>query len=189
MLKVIEKSYLESWRRKVGTQEADVLLRNASVFGTRLHAAAQKMAHGQDKAVEFEMRPYAAAVRDFLDTHVDEVLETEMELVSTRLRYGGTLDLYCRLKDQSLAIVDYKTSKQLTREHNAQSAAYALLLRDHGYPVNKRLVVRVKKNEPGKYYVRVCKEHQADVDLFLACKELWWCLNRRKMASLIEKAS
>lgn len=189
ILKILEKDYLNNWRNKVGAQEADRVLRNAAAFGTRIHTIAQQIALGQYKPGNSDVAPYAAAVREFLDTHVAQVLETEMTLVSPRLRYGGTLDLYCQLKDNSRAVVDWKTSRQLTREHNAQSAAYALLLREHGYQVNKRLIVRIKKNDPGEYYVRTCKEHQADVELFLACKELWWCVNRRKMAKLDKKKS
>jgi predicted RecB family nuclease len=112
--------------------------------------------------VEAEIEPYAAAVRAFLDKHVLEVLGTELELVNPDLRFGGTVDLYCQLKDGTYAVVDYKTTAQLTREHGLQLAPYALLCRKHGLRVNRRLAVRVKKNRPGEYSVRQFEDHQED---------------------------
>ena len=168
---MIEKPYLDNWRHRVGQEDADKVLRNAAEFGTKLHGAAQKVAWREP--VEAEIEPYAAAVRAFLDKHVLEVLGTEVELVNPDLRFGGTLDLYCQLKDGTYAVVDYKTTAQLTREHGLQLAAYALLCRKHGLRVNRRLAVRVKKNRPGEFYVRQFEDHQEDVQAFLGLLEFW----------------
>jgi hypothetical protein len=121
------------------------VLRNAAEFGTKLHGAAQKVAWREP--VEAEIEPYAAAVRAFLDKHVLEVLGTEVELVNPDLRFGGTLDLYCQLKDGTYAVVDYKTTAQLA--------------------------VRVKKNRPGEFSVRQFEDHQEDVQAFLGLLEFW----------------
>jgi len=168
---VIEKPYLDNWRHRVGREDADKVLRSAAEFGTKLHGAAQKVAWREP--VQAEIEPYAAAVRAFLDKHVLEVLGTELELVNPNLRFGGTLDLYCQLKDGTYAVVDYKTTAQLTREHGLQLAAYALLCRKHGLRVNRRLAVRVKKNRPGEFSVRQFEDHQVDVQAFLGLLEFW----------------
>ena len=168
---MIEKPYLDNWRYRVGREDADKVLQKAAEFGTKLHGAAQKVAWREP--VEAEIEPYAAAVRAFLDQHVLEVLGTEVELVNPNLRFGGTLDLYCQLKDGTYAVVDYKTTAQLTREHGLQLAAYALLCRKHGLRVNRRLAVRVKKNRPGEFSVRQFEDHQEDVQAFLGLLEFW----------------
>jgi predicted RecB family nuclease len=164
---VIEKPYLDNWRHRIGREDADKVLRNAAEFGTKLHGAARR------ESVEAEIEPYAAAVRTFLDKHVLEVLGTEVELVNPDLRFGGTLDLYCQLKDGTYAVVDYKTTAQLTREHGLQLAAYALLCRKHDLRVNRRLAVRIKKNRPGEFYVRQFEDHREDVQAFLGLLEFW----------------
>lgn len=186
VLQVIEKRHLEDWRRKVGTREADRISANAKLLGTKIHSAAQLVAWGEEDKVPEEVEPYAAAVKGFLDKHVMEVLGTEVELVSEKHRFGGTLDLWCQLHDGSYAVVDYKTSSSLTREHNWQTAGYALLLRENGYRVNTRIVVRIKKDKPGEWYARFCREHLEDAQGFLACVNLWWSLNRSKMKKVLE---
>ncbi len=187
VLKIVEKPHVDNWRRRVGHKEADRVMESAKVFGTRLHSAAQLVAWGEE--VEDDMRPYADAVRSFLDGHVLEVLGTEVELVSPRLQFGGTLDLWCQLKDGSYAVVDYKTTSGLTREHGLQTAAYALLCREHGMRVNKRLVVRIKKEKPGDFYCRVFDDHAGDVEAFVSLLRFWWWRHRAVIERRKGKAS
>jgi predicted RecB family nuclease len=168
VLGVIQKRHFDDWTRKVGVLEARRITQEAAEFGTQVHALARSIAIGEG------LLPYATAIEGFLSEHVAEVIETELELVSPRLRFGGTLDLYCRLKDGSLAVIDHKTTAQCSREHGLQLAAYAMLLRDHGYKVNRRMVVRIRKEKPGTYYCREYKEHALDVQGFLGCLNLWW---------------
>src|SRR5215212_4760687 len=124
VLKVVEAPYIEAWRRRVGREEADRVVESATLFGKRMHVAAEQVAWGRFDEVAPDLRPYARVVRKFLDRHVTEVLGTELELVNPNLRFGGTLDLYCRLRNGSLAVVDWKTGPSLTREHGLQSAGY-----------------------------------------------------------------
>lgn len=188
VLKVIEKPYIENWRRRVGREDADKVLLEASVFGTRLHAAAVVVAKGHHDGfcttyeVDPELVPWVEAVQRFLDQHVSEVLGTEVELVSPTLKFGGTVDLYCRLKDGTYAVVDYKTTAQLTREHGLQLAAYGLLCRKNDLKVNKRFAVRIKKDRPGEFYVRRYKDDADDVEAFLALLSFWWWRHRASIA-------
>jgi predicted RecB family nuclease len=181
VLKLVEKPYLEQWRRRVGQREANKIMQNAAAFGTKLHKAAEMVCWERDKGVARDMQPYAAAVRTFVDRHVLEVLGTEVELVSGEMRFGGTLDLYCQLKDGSYAVVDWKTSASLTREMGLQTAAYALLAREKGWRVNKRLVVRIKKDKPGAYYMRTYHDHAEDVEAFKALVVFWWWRHQKQM--------
>lgn len=183
ILRVIEKPHFDAWRRMVGKEKAEKVLRNAATFGTRVHKAAQLVAHNRDAEVELELRPYAYAVRRFLEHNVAEVLQTELELVSMDQGFGGTLDLYCRMSDGSFAIVDFKTTRQLTREHGLQLAGYALLAREHGFTVNRRFAVRIKKEKPGAYHVRRYDDHALDVGAFRALTIIWWWRHKKKKAA------
>lgn len=182
VLKVLQKPHLDAWRNRIGAKAADGIMKDAAAFGTKLHAAAELISRNQD--VDSDIAPYAVAVKEFYDRYVDQVISAELQLVSVTQRFGGTLDLHCLLKDGSYAVVDFKTSKALSQDHNWQTAGYAILLRENGYRCNKRLVVRVKKDKPGEWHVRDCKDHAADVAGFLACRDLWWCLNRNRVASM-----
>lgn len=174
VLGILKQSYFEDWARKVGIAEARRVAREAAEFGTAVHIAARDIALGIETGAPEELAPYAAAIENFLEEHVSEVLETELELVSPRLKFGGTLDLYCRLKDGSYAVIDWKTTAQLTRQHGLQTAAYAILLHQSGRPVQHRIVVRIKKEKPGAYYCRHYLEHRDDQDGFLGALRVWW---------------
>lgn len=190
VLKVIEKSYLDAWKSRVGSGEANRVLHNAQTFGTEIHSIAEKLARGEEVEIPKKYAPYAQAVQDFLDDWVEEVHGTELVLISPARGYAGTLDLYCTIKPErggGRAIVDLKTSRQLTREHGLQTAGYAILLRDNNHEVHRRLVVRIKKEAgaEGKYHVREYGDHAGDVKAFLAVLEVFKWQYRNQLQKLI----
>ena len=163
----------------------------AKTLGTKVHQVAHDIANGSIDAgnvqyIQPEFVPYARAIMEFIDTHVREIIATEWALYSRSLGFGGTLDMYCELNDGSRAVVDYKTTSGLTREHGLQLAGYALLLKEHGYKVNRRVCVRLRKDEPGRWYARVYRDHQEDVAAFLACVTLWTWMHRKKLLKAVE---
>lgn len=181
VLSVAERRPFEAWRRRVGQREAHRVMEEAKVLGTKVHAIAQLLANDRTAPVEPEMQPYADAIKEFHALQVRRVLGTEMSFTSRALGFGGTLDLYCELNDGSRAVVDYKTTSGLTREHGLQLAGYALLLKEAGYVVNRRVCVRLRKDEPGRWYARIYRDHQEDVEAFMACVVLWTWMHRKKL--------
>jgi predicted RecB family nuclease len=189
VLSVAERRPFDAWRKRVGRKEADRVVAEAKILGTKVHALAQTLANDRNAPVEPEMRPYADAIKEFHALHVRRVLETEMSLTSRGLGFGGTLDLYCEMNDGSRAIVDYKTTSRLTREHGLQLAGYALLLKEHGHVVNRRVCMRLRKDEPGRWYARVYRDHREDVEAFRACVTLWSWMHRKKLLKATEVAA
>lgn len=183
VVSVADRRDFSKWIQRIGKAEANRVSDNAKVLGTKVHAAAQSvaLAGGGHVYLLDEIQPYGDAVRDFLGEWVDEVIHTELSLTSERLRFGGTLDLYCRLKDQSYAVVDYKVVSQLSRDHGLQLCAYALLLREHGYPINKRIAVRLRKDQPGRYSVREYKRHREDLAGWNGALNLWYWQRARAL--------
>jgi predicted RecB family nuclease len=181
ILKTVEKPYFDRWRHRVGRQEANKTMKAAQVFGTRLHAAAVLVGRSQMDLVEADMMPFAGAVCDFLNVHVREVIVMERSMVSDRHGFGGTFDLYCELFDGGFAVIDYKTTSSLTREHGLQLAAYAVLCREHGMTVNRRIAVRIKKEPPGKFYARTYGAHKQDVEAFLALKTYYHWAHKNRL--------
>ncbi len=185
VLSVVEdKVWMNSWLAKAGRREVNRVTAEAAVLGTKIHEVAAAIARDRSAKVDPDMRPYARAVREFLDAHVRRVLGAEMRLVSERLGFGGTCDLYAELHDGSLAVVDYKSSSGgISRNHKLQTAAYAMLLKESGRPVHKRLVVRIHKADDrrGEWYVRAALDHKEDVETFKACLVVWRYLHGRKL--------
>jgi CRISPR/Cas system-associated exonuclease Cas4 (RecB family) len=186
VLSVVEdKVWMNAWLAKAGRREVNRVTGEAAVLGTKVHQVAAALARDRNARVrDPEMRPYARAIGEFMDLHVKRVIAAEMSLCSERLGFGGTLDLYAELNDGSMAVVDYKTNAGgITRNHKLQTAAYAMLLREHGHEVNKRIVVRLHKADDrvGEWYARAALDHERDVETFKACVTVWRYLHGAKL--------
>ncbi len=172
---------MNTYIARKGRADFDNLGRSAAALGTRVHTVAQKVALEREwKPDAPEMQPFAFAIRQFLDTHVDEVLGTEIPMMSQRQGFGGTADMWCRMLDGSHCLVDWKTTRQLTRRHGYQLAAYGLLSLERGMNVQKRMAVRLKKEKPGEFAARSYVEHEGDVAVFRSALALWHALDRQK---------
>ena len=167
VLGLVESGHLKKWIEDVGEEAAETIRRDATTLGTAVHEAANRLAlaHGTDAEVPIPrgILPYAEGVERFLDTWVDEVLAVERPFVSHDYGFGGTFDLLARIspaKGGGVAVVDYKVAKSLNRGYNMQTAAYALLARENGYEVDRRLIVWIKKppkHAAGDIFVRKCE--------------------------------
>jgi hypothetical protein len=80
-----------------------------------------------------------------------------------------------------MAVVDLKTSRQLSREHGLQTGGYALLAKDYGWKVDRRLVVRIKKEKPGLFFVRDFPDHKEDELTFRALVVYWHWAHKRML--------
>lgn len=183
VIQIISKPHFEQWKKAVGSGVADTTLRNAMQFGTRVHDAAKRVATGRP-VKDSDLRPYAKAVEDFLEAHVAKIVKVEHELVSHWKKYGGTLDLYCELKDGSRAVIDWKTTASLTREHGLQVAAYSFLCQGEKLEVDRRIAVRLKKEAPGSYAVRQYRTYEEDLEAFFHLLGVWWWKNQRYRKAL-----
>ena len=83
----------------------------------------------------------------FWDSHQCEVLGSEVQLVSKRHEYGGTLDLVAK-KDNEVTLFDYKTSKTIYESHKFQVAGYAYLWNEN-HPesqINRVCIIRIGRD-------------------------------------------
>jgi TusA-related sulfurtransferase len=82
----------------------------AAVRGTRVHALADRLAHGEKVAVPPELTGHVEACVKFLDEWDVEEIWTESPVFSRRWQYAGTLDLIAKLAGKTW-LLDWKTSK------------------------------------------------------------------------------
>jgi hypothetical protein len=119
-------------------------------------------------------------------------VESELQLVSEKYRFGGTVDLYCRLTDISakqppkMTLVDFKTGQSgIFPEHAHQTAGgYRLLLEESGRPVDQVLIIRVGKSEAMDLETKWIGNWDLHANIFLACLHLH---DAKKTLSKIEK--
>lgn len=185
-LKFLEnKEWMNAYIARKGKRELDLVRDNAAALGTRIHSLANQIAWNRGTFPETGFELYANAIREFYDQHVQTVVHTELSLASERERVGGTLDAYVQMQDGSMAVVDLKCKKSagITDVNRVQTAGYALLLREQGYEVNKRIVLRIHTSEEkrGRWYAKSAPDHEGDVKAFRACVELWHFRHAKKL--------
>lgn len=101
-----------------------------------------------------------------------EALLVEEQLVSERYRYGGTLDLYGKMNAERV-LVDFKTGKGIYPGMIAQLAAYGMLLVEHGYPVDRYMILRIGRNENEGFETFDTRNVTLQRKLFLHCLEIY----------------
>ena len=105
--------------------------------------------------------------------HSTRSLATEKYLISEENQYGGTLDIYAKLKGKK-TLIDLKTCKAVYPEHFTQVAGgYMPLLEENGYEVEDCRILRIGRDETeGFEDVRIpdIKLHRKR---FLICRQLF----------------
>lgn len=100
---------------------------DAADRGSAIHATVEAYLNGDqlpDGLTEEEL-DCAIAVEAFLRQHVRKVLAVELTVFSPKFKYAGTLDLWARGRDGIRHILDWKSGRDIYRDHAVQLAAYA----------------------------------------------------------------
>lgn len=142
-----DKTYLDEWRKKVGDEFANKIIKEATDRGTLLHQKCEDYLRGNKvsfdmfQLVEKEMFGYFKPVLD----SVTEIHAIEQPLWSDKLKCAGTVDLIA-LHNGKLKIIDWKNSRRYkTKEeipgYFAQMSAYAYMFWERtGIPIGRLLV-------------------------------------------------
>lgn len=146
---------LDTWRRKVGFEEADRISKVATVLGSRVHAATEAIDLGLPYETDAELEPHCEAWRRFKDDYVAEVEDVEYLVYSLKHEYAGTVDRRLRLKDGRRVIGDIKTSKTMSPTYGIQLISYLEAEVEMGFErCDGRIVIQLPSNHPGKYGVK-----------------------------------
>ena len=124
--------FFEDWLKKVG-YSSDYIVKKAGEEGTQVHEMIEAYLNGEElNFLNSYGRPsyhpdvWQMFLRfvDFWETHKPELIDQEIHLFSDTLRVAGTTDLVCRI-DNSLWIIDHKTSNHIQTTYELQAAVYA----------------------------------------------------------------
>lgn len=77
--------------------------------------------------------------------HTISDIEIEKSLVSETYKYGGYLDIYCKV-DGVWTVIDIKTSSDINLEQRVQVSAYEHLLRENNLPVDRVMIINTGKD-------------------------------------------
>src|SRR5262249_37221442 len=97
-------------RLKAIADAPNVARDTAALRGTRIHALADRLAHGEEVPVPDELAGHVETCVKFLDEWDAKTRLTETPVISRRWQYGGTLDLVAELAGKTW-LLDFKTSR------------------------------------------------------------------------------
>lgn len=180
VLSVQNKSGLDAWRKRVGEEEANRVMNQASLRGTAVHQLAEDYVNNEKDWSKGAMPANVFTfntIKPLLDKHLDNVWIQEAPLYSERLSVAGRVDCIAEW-DGVLSIIDYKTSKRpkprkYVESYFIQEAAYAaMFLERTGVPIKQIVtVIAVDDNEPQVYIEKAIDHLHKFVELRKKFKE------------------
>lgn len=171
---LLNKPFLITWANRLGLEGIDSTKYRdeAASIGTLAHEMVQAHLQGY----ELDTSTYSQRDIDLAENalikfygwekeHTIEPIICEIPLVSEKHRYGGTVDCYCKL-DGVPTLLDFKTGKAIYPEMFFQLAAYEELLKEHGYPVEQRRILRIGRDETEGFEERSIPDTGKYFDIF-----------------------
>jgi ATP-dependent exoDNAse (exonuclease V) beta subunit len=163
-----DKTFLIEWRKKVGEEEANRIVKKSSSRGIKLHKVCEK--YLLNELNDFKIKTMMPDIKDFflqlkphIDSNVGDVYGLEQPLYSDRLRISGTTDCIAEWNGK-LSIIDYKNAQRIKEEEHIQNyfiqcSAYAEMFEDLTKRPIEQIVVAIA-NDDGKPQIFVREKHK-----------------------------
>lgn len=166
---------LSKWRKRLGNQQADLVLKNSAEAGTFMH-----------QCIEHYCKD------DFLDTthpnyylfeqlipvieSIQSVWLMESMLYSDQLQIAGSVDMMAMINDE-LVVIDFKNSGRLRNDaynesYYAQLGMYGLMINERYQLTPKKAMVLVSLRNDGDDWVNSESKHQIFIKPMSECVQL-----------------
>lgn len=154
IVKLLNQPYLIKWANNIGKQGVDVTeyvqatAKQGILIHRMLESHVSKTAIELDEYSDEEIKLGEAILQKYLDWEKEhEIIPicSETAFISEKYRFCGVVDFYCKLDDK-YTIVDFKTSKSITKEHFLQLSSYVELLKENNSPVDQILIIKTGKD-------------------------------------------
>lgn len=151
----INRTYTQ-WEKENLLKEARWAYKNkqieATTLGTKIHKWIELHIAGKNPPIEPDSE---RAIKMFLDwekENIKEWLAIEMMVSSDTMEVAGRMDAVALLTGDISAIVDFKTSNTIYDSYAISTAGYWECLREMGFGVDQRLILRLPKTEIHKVW-------------------------------------
>jgi len=173
ILSVINKPALLDWAWKMGRSGKDykAVRDKAGGIGTLLHFLAEcHVKHLEPDISEFSESEIKTATplfdkfKKWWEENGFVLVGSEVQLVSERFKYGGTLDIVATKPNGRLTLIDLKTGKSCYKDYWYQVAGYEQLWGENNpsNPILDKIILRFDK-ESGDIY----PTEKSDLQLYL----------------------
>jgi genome maintenance exonuclease 1 len=109
------KPGLVEWRERVGDEEANKIMREASTLGTAVHDLCERYLYNYELRSSNDEAISVFNRLRFLLSNVDNIVGLEIPVYSDYLRVAGTTDCIADYNGK-LSVIDFKTSKKPKKE-------------------------------------------------------------------------
>ena len=174
----VSKQAIKEWRKRIGPEEANKIVKKASNRGIRVHKICEDYINNVEinyKEIEPINHFLFKQIKPILDIRLEEVLGVECALYSDYLRVAGRVDCV-GIFDGKASIIDFKTASKRKRRdwiqnYFIQEAAYAVMFEErYKIPVSQLVtIIAVDSDEPQLFI-----ENRDDyIQEFIRYRDLW----------------
>lgn len=181
ILGILNKPALVKWANNLGLQGIDSTKYRDEMadIGTLAHYMIMCYLNKQESILDDYSKDQIEKAENCLISfwewekgHKIEPILVEQPLVSEFYKYGGTVDLYCKL-DGEFTLIDFKTGKAIYPEMIYQLAAYQELLIENGNLCSKTRILRIGREESEGFEERVTGSLDYELSLFKHCHAIY----------------
>lgn len=176
------KDGIEAWKKRVGEDAANRIMKRATNRGTDMHLICEdyllnKLEYKKNKSfLALEMFQF---IKPILDEHVGVIYGNELALYSDTLQVAGRSDMFCQFMGTN-TIVDFKTSTKDKKEdwiedYFLQSTCYAMMVEEcynHIRPIHIpqiAIIVAVEEGESrSQLFVKKTRDYRDKVKQIFA---------------------
>ena len=160
VLSSLSKDGIEKWRKSVGDEKADQIMRQAATRGTAAHKMWEEYLRND---VNFSRGAMPTSIllfkqlQPWLDRNIDFLYGNEIPLFSKALRTAGRCDAIASVNGR-IAIIDFKTSskpkkKEYIKNYYLQCTVYAMMVEEmYGIEVQDAyILIAVEGDKPQSF--------------------------------------
>lgn len=129
-----DKSGLERWKKSVGEERANTIMKSAGVRGTKLHSMIESYLRGKENPTEGHM-PLNVEMFQTLKPVLEQIVVTyglELALYSPSLRMAGRCDCVAHMAGKNV-LIDFKNARsrkerEWVKDYFLQATSYSIML-------------------------------------------------------------
>ena len=149
---------IESWRQRIGHEEAAAIGRRAANRGTKVHSYTER--YLRNEPLDFGLNIFTQELFESFKpvlSNIDNIHCLETRMFSHHLRLAGTADCIAEYAGK-LSVIDFKTASR-TKKHDwihsyfMQCSAYAIMYEELAFIPITRLVVLIAVEEDNSVQV------------------------------------
>ena len=140
--------------------------KDALGLGSKGHEFLEKYILAKIRNIELpklENKELERPIQEFIkweEENIKQWILSEARICDIEEEIAGTLDALAILKDNKLAIIDFKFANQISQSYHLQTAGYSIPFEKYGIQIDDRIVIRLPKTLKKKVYNKQTRKYE-----------------------------